>query len=172
MPKQGTRAEVNTFVKGLVTEASPLNFPADASQDEENFVLLRDGTRKRRLGFDYNTPLVLSDVGLGVNILNKGRNRFIWKTVEGDPNKDVLVIQFATSLYFYDLNSTSGGNGYINYLVLPFADTNVNYSMTSIEGKLVVVAGQPTVVIVSLMADIPSFREVTLKVRDFWGIAE
>ena len=35
MVKPSKRVEVNNFVKGLITEASPLNFPANASLDEE-----------------------------------------------------------------------------------------------------------------------------------------
>lgn len=39
-----------SFVAGLNTDASPLNFPDNFSSDEENFVLNIDGSRERRLG--------------------------------------------------------------------------------------------------------------------------
>jgi hypothetical protein len=51
MPVSGVK-QYNTFVKGLVTEAGPLTYPENASLDEENFVLNRDGSRQRRLGMD------------------------------------------------------------------------------------------------------------------------
>lgn len=55
MARQQAQAEINNFVGGLVTEASPLTFPENASLDEKNFVLNRDGSRRRRLGMRIMT---------------------------------------------------------------------------------------------------------------------
>ena len=44
MPQSLTQRVVNTFVKGLITEAGELTFPPDASVDELNCVLSRDGS--------------------------------------------------------------------------------------------------------------------------------
>ena len=52
MPAKGD-TQINNFVGGLVTEASPLTFPAGASLDEVNMKLIRNGSRQRRLGLDY-----------------------------------------------------------------------------------------------------------------------
>ena len=50
MPSQSKQEQVvNTFVKGLVTEAGEMTFPENASVDELNCDLRRDGTRRRRL---------------------------------------------------------------------------------------------------------------------------
>jgi len=51
-----------SFVAGLNTDASPLNFPDNFSSDEENFVLNIDGSRERRLG------LALESSGQVINI--------------------------------------------------------------------------------------------------------
>ena len=40
------------FIGGLWTESSPLNFPENTSQIEQNFRINPDGTRERRLGLD------------------------------------------------------------------------------------------------------------------------
>ena len=65
------QAEINreylTFVKGLITEASALSFPENASIDEDNFVLNRDGSRQRRLGFDYEESAVHTDTSIAYN---------------------------------------------------------------------------------------------------------
>ena len=45
---QGAEKLYKSFIQGLVTEASPLTFPENASIDEDNFVLNRDGSRSRR----------------------------------------------------------------------------------------------------------------------------
>jgi len=44
-----------TFVAGLNTDASPLNFPDNFSSDEENFILNLDGSRQRRKGLALET---------------------------------------------------------------------------------------------------------------------
>ena len=54
MAKAINAAEFSTFVAGLITDASPLTFPNNASLDEVNFELNRDGSRNRRLGMDFN----------------------------------------------------------------------------------------------------------------------
>ena len=59
MAQKGEKA-FRSFVKGLVTEANQLTFPENASVDEANFVLNRDGSRYRRLGVDYETGYALT----------------------------------------------------------------------------------------------------------------
>ena len=51
--------EYNSFVRGLITEASPLTYPENASIDEENFILNRNGSRRRRQGIDYESSYAL-----------------------------------------------------------------------------------------------------------------
>ena len=39
-----------TFAGGLITDVSPLGYPDETTQDESNFELLRNGSRRRRKG--------------------------------------------------------------------------------------------------------------------------
>lgn len=57
MARQKFEKTFNTFTKGLMTEASELNFPEDFSLYEKNFVLKTDGGRDRRLGMEVLYPL-------------------------------------------------------------------------------------------------------------------
>lgn len=57
MARQKFEKSFNTFVKGLMTEASELNFPEDFSLYEKNFLLHRDGGRDRRRGMELVYPL-------------------------------------------------------------------------------------------------------------------
>lgn len=57
MARQKFEKTFNTFVKGLMTEASELNFPEDFSLYEKNFLLRRDGGRDRRKGMELMYPL-------------------------------------------------------------------------------------------------------------------
>ena len=107
MPRQTVPAEVNTFVKGLITEASPLTFPENASLDELNFILNKDGSRQRRLGMEFrpnsvNLTLPVSTIG-GLKI-----NTFKWENVGGDPLKTVIVVQCGKSIYMIDAGNPGG----------------------------------------------------------------
>ncbi len=168
MAKQGSRAEVNTFIQGLITEASPLNFPPNASQEEENFILSRDGTRRRRLGIDYKLGDTLRNTDQGFGISVKGITTFIWKTVGGDPGLEILVVQIAGNLHFYNI-SNPVGDGYLDELATPFDETAL-FSYASVEGRLVVVAGYETIGIISYASGVFTLEEKVLKVRDFWGV--
>ena len=176
MVKPSKRVEVNNFVKGLITEASPLNFPANASLDEENFELNRDGTRDRRLGLDLEPDWEKINTEIyNVDLSVSGKNTFKWYGVEGDLEKDFLVVQVSNILFISDLSSTSlSGDGYIGKITLSLFPTNVNYSFASIEGKLVVAAGTENIVVMSYDAlETPSpflYEYKRLKVRDVWGV--
>ena len=60
MPQKLSQKVVNTFIKGLITEAGELTFPEDASIDELNCLLERDGSRRRRLAVEVEASNVLS----------------------------------------------------------------------------------------------------------------
>lgn len=55
MSRAETTKLYRTFVKGMITEASPLTYPEDASYDEDNMILYRKGNRSRRLGIDFES---------------------------------------------------------------------------------------------------------------------
>ena len=57
MARQKFEKSFNTFVKGLMTEASEINFPENYSLYEKNFELRRDGGRDRRKGMGLLYPL-------------------------------------------------------------------------------------------------------------------
>ena len=94
MPKKSVKIEFKNFIKGLITEASPVNFPPEASSDEENFQLNRDGTRDRRLGMDYEQEAQLRPLGVSLEtFLNQEPVTFEWKNVKGDSGTVFLVVQ-------------------------------------------------------------------------------
>ncbi len=171
--KPESKAEFNSFVQGLITEASPLNFPVNASLAEENFELNRDGTRDRRRGMDWESPFSYNDTGgLTTASYNTfGFNTYIWKSPGGFVDSEVLVVQTGNRLTFYDntVNSISA-EGFLATSTLTFSDL-VKYSFGQVNGKLVVVAGDPNVAVFDFTGG-TSFPLLykSLKVRDFWGI--
>ena len=99
MPQNLTQRVVNTFIKGLVTEAGELTFPADASVDELNCDLRRDGSRRRRKGIAKETNSVLSSFTVSdAAITTTGT----WANVGGQSGLEFLVFQNGATLYFYN----------------------------------------------------------------------
>mgnify|MGYP003527194809 CR=1 FL=1 len=173
MPKQSTKVEFNTFVKGLITEASPLNFPKDASLDEENFELKRNGGRRRRLGFAFEegySEIPLTNFSLE-NYAVASPTNFKWTEVGGKATQNFVVVQANSTLYFFDMNQEDlSTTGYLGSLSLEDFPTAVQYSLTSIDGFLVVAAGVGVIAIVSYDGTTFSASYERLMVRDLWGI--
>lgn len=92
-----------SFVKGLITEASYLTYPEDASTDELNTVLSRKGNRSRRFGIDYEDEFLLNNISISNT---DAINEFVWKSVNNDSSVNFLVLQVGKTIYFYSLEAT------------------------------------------------------------------
>lgn len=174
MTKTATRAEVNTFVQGLITEASPLNFPGNATVDEQNFVLNRNGTRNRRLGMDLEPGYTLFDVSASLDdVQNVKPITFRWMNVGGNGSRNYLVVQVKANLYVFDLanQSVSSGGliGTIDMSALSFP-TTTQYSFAAVDGRLVVAAGQNQIGVVSYNGTGFTLEGKTILTRDVWGV--
>lgn len=174
MVKKSVKAEVNNFVKGFVTEASPLNFPPNATIEEENFELNRDGSRDRRLGLGFetgymeHTPATTSSV-----FLSSPSTSFEWSSVAGNANTSFLVVQFGWSLTFFDLNTSSVSANKVGEVILTgLSSDGLEHSLTSVEGRLIVVAGTGPIAVVEYKDGAFVVDYVRLKVRDVWGVTD
>lgn len=94
MVEQVSQKVTNTFTKGLITEASQLNMPPDASIDEANCDLLATGTRRRRKG--------LRDLG-GYTATEPTRyfTTFLWESVGNQGGLDFYCVQNRNILTVY-----------------------------------------------------------------------
>lgn len=112
-----------TFVKGFITEASGLNFPEDASIDEENFELFKDGSRRKRLGVDFDTvDLFAGDSIVKTTIDTIATTSFLWEGAGEDGNISILVIQQGSVLFFLNAGGPDIG---------PIATTTVDLGIFS-----------------------------------------
>ena len=168
MPRQTVPAEVSTFVKGLITEASPLTFPDNASLDELNFILNKDGSRQRRLGMEFkegSSELVLPVVSLdGLSI-----NTFKWESVGGDPTKTAIVLQCGKSIYIID--ASDPGGVFEQSFVIGSSDQQ-QISMASVDGVLVCVSGDKQIATVDYRDGVYTKASQTLKIRDLFGVQD
>jgi len=173
---KGTEKLYRTFVKGIITEASPLTYPENASIDEDNFVLNRDGSRSRRLGVDYELDYLLKATGLGESTIITGKQSFHkWDSPGGDTTVSIGIIRIAERLWFIDLLTTNpsanflnGGNS-ITLTGLNKADIDT----AVISNKLIVSSSDldaPVLLTYDVTTQTVSQEEITIKVRDIWGV--
>lgn len=173
MPRQTAPVEVTSYVKGLITEASPLTFPEDASVDEVNFVLDRDGTRRRRLGMDAEDSFVEIDTGItppsGVDVVCSS---YKWEGAGGLANKSISVNQVGNTLHFFDLDVVPLSSGLLLQKTFSGLAVNTNFSMTNVDGLLVVTTGEKNYYVYEFDG-VSTITESTdiLRVRDLFGVS-
>lgn len=102
------RAKANklyrTFVKGMVTEASPLTYPENASTDELNTVLSRKGNRARRRGLDYERNYVLNPVL--TYLPGDTVTEYVWHSVAKIADKKFVAVQLGKEVHFWNVDET------------------------------------------------------------------
>jgi len=166
----------NTFIKGLVTEASPLTFPENASLDEQNFVLNRDGSRSRRLGIDYEDLYALTATGFTTEQLQTGKQSFHkWESPGGDTTVSIGVIRILNKLWFVDLLTANPSSNLLNSgSPITLADLGTaEIETTVINNKMVIVSDdlpKPIVLSYNKTTEAVTQASLTITVRDIWGV--
>ena len=103
MPRQSSEQIVNTFVKGLFTEATPLNFPEGTASETFNCIFDRTGKVTRRKGIDYESSFSTNtEARDDANIVV-----FKWENVAGEGDATFVVTQIGRYLIFYNEDSTN-----------------------------------------------------------------
>lgn len=174
MARQSSAFEINKFIAGLVTDANPLTFPENASLEEENFVLNIDGSRKRRLGLDFEEDYEeITTTIADASTTEPAFSSYKWNNAGGDPAKSLLVIQIGNEIKFFDLDVIPVSSGLIDTYSFVSADVQTNFSYATVDGILVVTTGikTPTAFEFTAPATITATTS-TLLVRDFFGVED
>lgn len=174
MPQSLTQKVVNTFVKGLITEAGELTFPADASVDELNCDLRRDGSRRRRLAAKVEDSRVLSSFTVSTSTrFHTGK----WENVGGQSGLEFLVLQVGSTLRFYNKSDLPYSSHEITETVNlatyevsgGVGAANANCQFASINGALVV--SSPAINTIYIERDNTTgtltTTQITFRIRDF-----
>lgn len=166
--------EFNKFIAGLVTDASPLTPVANSSLDEDNYVLNIDGSRRRRLGMDYEIDFVKQPTSIiGNTAENIATTSFRWKNAGGLPNKTLSVIQIGNEIKVYDLSVRPISGSLLYTYMFAAAEVSQNFSYAVVDGILVVASGTKTTNNFSFEEpNIITRTETTLYVRDFFGVED
>src|SRR5690606_4166717 len=89
----------NNLSKGLITEATGMNFPENAVTDAENVVFNPSGSVERRKGFDVEGSAVASSYGSEDGIIKE----FLWRSVAKTGGYTFLVMQTGANIHFYEV---------------------------------------------------------------------
>lgn len=96
-------ANENNFIRGLISEATGLNFPENACTEAMNCVFDSKGTVSRRLGIDYEASASTANT---VTRNSSSIAEYTWESVSGDGNRSFLVVQVGTTLHFWNVPSS------------------------------------------------------------------
>ena len=176
MPRSiGTSVE-NTFVNGLISEATALNFPEAAATNAIDCIFLPKGNVTRRLGYDfetgYSTTAVLNAEG--------AINSYLWQAAAGSGIYNIAVVQNGTVLLFYSVSSNGSlSSGFIakwdlsGWRVPGSPDpTGIEYQFASGSGYLFVVHPciTPTYFMYNPSSNTVTANAIQVQVRDFDGV--
>lgn len=178
MRSQATKL-YRTFVKGLITEASPLTYPEDTSLDEDNCLLFTKGNRTRRLGADYEDEHALSSFQVP-SMSETPISEYSWTSVNNNALINFLCLQVEGTIYFFDLyaspisGSMKGFTIDLTAYAAPGATgvTSSPCQMTSGKGYLFI-AGEkikPLQVEYDPITDTITVESIVILIRDFDGV--
>jgi len=170
--RQRAAVQINQFIGGMNTEANPLSFPENSSIDEVNMELLRDGSRKRRPGFDVEdgATMIYSGVTLDPSKV-LGRSQFLWENPGGIATKQFVVVQIGNLLAFHDVDNQplSGSTEFSTTYPISIYDNIFSYA--SVDGNLVVATGLKQISVFQYDGVSITKSDETLLIRDLFGVA-
>ena len=165
-----------SFVKGLITEANQLTFPDNASIDEANFVLNRDGSRSRRLGVDYESSYALTATGLTATDIKEGKQSFhIWESPGGDTSVSLGLVRIKDKIWFMNLLTDSPSanlkNGGSPITIASLSNSKIETSV--INNKCVIVSKdlpRPVLLTYAKTTGLVTQSTIQLEIRDIYGV--
>ena len=173
MPQNQTQKVVNSFNAGLVTEFSELKFPENASIDELNCTLDKDGSRSRRYGLELETGAMESSFeGKPSKVFNTAT----WFNAGGLAGYNLVVMQVGRNLKLFEANKAPFSAQFtglsINLKDFQIAGQDVSQAkcqFTSISGILVVASPALDTFYVTLDTKTMSLAtyKISFRVRDF-----
>lgn len=136
MPRSTAVSIENNFSRGLITEATAMNYPENSVVETQNCIFEKNGKVVRRFGIDFEsnyTVTSLTDMGVMGEALapedyfeNLAFAEFEWTTVNNDGNISFLVAQIGNILTFYEINNDNE----ISANRLPFSINLGDYQVT------------------------------------------
>ena len=170
----------NGFVRGLISEATGLNFPKDACTETMDCVFDSKGTVSRRLGIDYEASASTANT---VTRNSSSVVEYTWESVAGDGNRSFLVVQVGDTLHFWNVPSTGALSANKKAFTVSLSSYAVS-GATSIGSRPCAFAAgigdlfvahpncEPFYVSYSPTGDTITVSTITVMIRDMVGIEE
>ena len=169
------------FNKGINTEAPLVAWPEGFTVEEQNFDLLSDGSRRRRLGISYEAGGTQGSITATSSspTLTSATRFYRWKNVNNTDEFNFIVAQIGGSLYFWN-DPVSGPLGsYLHefdlsdYVVTDGMDISENIcSFSEADGKLIVVGENIEPFSIAYEDNILTGAEIKVEERDLFGIED
>lgn len=90
----------NNFTKGLITEATGLNFPENACTETYNCIFDRTGLVSRRLGIDYEFGYSVANT---VTRDDSVFSEYSWQAVAGQGDLNFTITQVGNIIHFWEV---------------------------------------------------------------------
>jgi len=171
MARQASVAVFNNFIKGINTEASPINYVPDCTLDEENFELTRTGGRKRRLGIDYEDNYALLGIDY-VSLSGITVSTWRWDNVNNDSDTTFFCVQVGTKLDFLNATKTPHSDNVVGTLTISGFSGTKRISYGAVNGQLVISTGETSPILIKYNKNTKTFSQqyIEIEVRDLWGV--
>lgn len=176
MARKAGNVVENNFIRGLITEATGLNFPENACTETWNCVFEPKGTVRRRLGIDLEGDAQTLPFLVAGAIVE-----YLWEAVAQTGTRVFLVLQTGSAIAFYELSEGTS----ISPRIKSFAvDLNTYLSQPSTlfhelpcafasgNGRLFITHPNcdPIVVEYDEETDDITQEKITIQIRDFEGV--
>jgi hypothetical protein len=173
MARQKVAVQVNQFIGGINTESNPLNFPPNVSIDEENMELERDGSRRRRNGFDYEDLAVTVNTGMVPQSgITMARSQFRWESPGDQTGKQFLVVQLGNYIGVHDIDIVPTSEGLIYSTTFDSLLYGTPFGFATLGGRLIIATGAKNLTVLSYSDGMVTSSSGELSVRDFWGVED
>jgi hypothetical protein len=91
----------NGFIRGLISEATGLNFPDKAATDTLDCTFEQTGVVSRRLGMNYESGYSTASATRNSSVIRE----YIWEAVAGTGTTSFVVVQVGNIIHFYEVGS-------------------------------------------------------------------
>jgi len=174
MPQKAAVLIENSFVNGLVTEATGLNFPDKAVTETYDCEFDIDGSVYRRTAIDLEEDFVTKTIDRTASVIKT----YLWQNVAGNGDVTVAVVQIGNTLYFYETSGTgifSTGAQSTTVTLTPVSGAPVSSTAEAQfcdgNGYLIVTHPycEPMRISYDIAAHTATATNIILKIRDFEG---
>lgn len=164
------------FVKGLNTDAGIVTGDSGYTRDESNVPLQKDGSRKVRLGLDFEAASYQALTG--TTITSTAFTSYTWESA-GNRDKTFIVLQQGYKLHFFDASASSVIAGFLATVELtptPYytsttaSDCKVQY--TNGNGSLFVAGLKFEPCRITYNGTALTKTVITVEIRDFYGLTD